>query len=178
MRDWLLLVVVVNPAAVAIALWPRERPAAMGTAAGIAAALGLIAAGASGPLLDLLDVSRSTFQVATAVVVGLAGAKGLLVGPRRVTDEGPPPGRGGRVVIPLLFPVLVTPSLVTASVSVGAERGVVLAAVGLLSGLALAVMAAVAPPRWEVLWRVAARFLSAGAVALALALAVDGVTTI
>ena len=178
MRDWLLLVLAVNPAAVAVALWPRERLPTMGAAAAVAAALGLVAAAGSGPLLDLLDVSRPTFRVATAVVVGLAGAKGLLVGVRRVTDAGPPPGRGGRVVIPVLFPVLVTPQLITASVTVGAERGVVLAAVGLLSGLALALLAAVAPPRREVLWRVAARFVSAGAVVLALALAVDGVKTI
>lgn len=178
MRDWLLLVAVVNPAAAKVALWPRERPSSMTAAAAVTAAIGVLAAACSGPLLDLLDVSAPTFQVATAVVVGLGAAYGLLAGARRVADEGPPQGRGGRVLLPLLFPVLVTPPLVMASVAVGAERGVAVTAAGLLSGLVLATLAAVAPPRWEVLWRVGARFLSALAIILALALAVDGVTTI
>lgn len=176
MRAWLLLVAVVNPAAVAVALWPRERSRTVLPAVAVAAGVGLVAAALSEPLLEGIDVSRATFQVASAVVVGLAAAYGVLVGPRRVEDEGQL--GDGRVLVPLLFPVLVTPQLMMASAWAGAEHGVVIAAAGLLSGLALAGAAALVAPRWKVLWNVAARFVSALAILLALALAVDGVKTI
>ena len=79
---------------------------------------------------------------------------------------------------PLLFPLLVTPQLVTATISVGATDGVGLGAAGAITALALAAVAAVVTKQRAAVWDAAMRFLGAAAIALALALAVDGVKTI
>ena len=51
-------------------------------------------AAVSGPVLDALDVTPGTFRVAAAVVLGLAGARWLIVGAPSVAAEGPATGCG------------------------------------------------------------------------------------
>jgi hypothetical protein len=81
------------------------------------------------------------------------------------------------VVVPLLIPVLITPQLVTVSVSVGADEGVVLVAVGVAVSLALAGVATIVPKRHRGGWTAGVRLVAALAVAAAIGLAVDGVRT-
>jgi small neutral amino acid transporter SnatA (MarC family) len=176
-RDWLLLLAVVNPAAVAVALWPREPLRTMLPAGLVAAVVAAALAACSGPLLDALDVSPPTAQVATAILVGIMAAVRFVRGPTPVGDEGPADG-ARRIALPLLFPVLVTPQLALAAVAVGADAGGAVATFGAVLGAGLAVAAAVVAKRRELPWRVGARFVDAGAVVLALALAVDGVKTV
>jgi small neutral amino acid transporter SnatA (MarC family) len=176
-RSLLALFAAVNPLAVAVALWPRERRLTLAVAAAIAAAIAVAAAAASGPILDALDVTLGTFRVAAAVVLGLAGARWLIVGAPSVAADGPADG-WGRVGVPLLIPVLVTPQLAIVGMSVGADEGVAVVAIGAAVSLALAWLAAVVPKRHHAGWVAGVRLVAAIAIAIALALAVDGVKTI
>jgi small neutral amino acid transporter SnatA (MarC family) len=171
------LLVAVNPAAVAVALWPSERRREMAVAAAVTLVVAVVLAGVSGPLLDALDVSPPTFLVAAAIVLGLVGARWLVLGAPSLADEGPAAG-WGRVGVPLLIPALITPQLVMVSVAVGADEGVALVAAGAAVGLVLAWAAATVTKRREAVWNTGVRIVGALAVALALALAVDGVKTI
>jgi len=176
MRALLAFVAAVNPAAVAIAVGPRPSRMLVAAAAGITLALTLVAAGASEGALDALDVTPETFRVAAAVVLGLTGARWLVVGPRPVAVD-PPTEDWRAVAVPLLVPVLVTPALAMVSISVGADDGVGVAALGAAIGLALAWVATVVRGP-ALVWSWAARILGAAGIAVALALAVDGVRSV
>jgi small neutral amino acid transporter SnatA (MarC family) len=172
----LAVLAAVNPLAVAVALWPRERRQLTAIAAAIALAVAVVCAAVSDPILDALDVTLGTFRVAAAVVLGLAGARWLVAGAPTVSADGPAAGPG-RLVVPLLIPVLITPQLVMVSVSVGADEGVVLVAAGAAVSLALAWAATIAPKRHRGGWTAGVRLVAALAVAAAVGLAVDGVRT-
>lgn len=177
MRPWLTLIAAVNPAAVARSMWPRERLWTMVLAATSAAVIAVVGAWASGPVLDAIDVSAPTFHVATALVIGIAGARAVAVGAPHFAADERPNGRW-RVLLPVLFPALVTPQLLFASISIGASDGVGPATTGAITALALATIAAVVEKQWAIGWDAAVRFLGAASIALALALAVDGVKAI
>jgi len=150
----------------------------------VAAATAVLLAGLSDPILDLLDVSLPTFQVGAAIVVGLSGFLWLIRGAAQSasTDEQLPaagPWRG--LIVPLLVPVLVTPGLVVASITAGADHGVVSTTLAAVLTLAVAGLGALAPRSVSgstVVWAVGARFVGALAIVLALALAVDGVKSV
>ncbi len=127
MRPLLAMLAAVNPAAVAVVLWPRERAAAVATAAAVTWGLVLAAAGFSEPLLDALDVSAATFRIATGVVVGLAGARWLVFGASPV-EVDTRPGTWRRIGVPLLIPALVSPQLAMVAISTGADDGTLVAA--------------------------------------------------
>ena len=177
MTSLLAVLVAVNPPAVALALWPEEERRTITAAAVITAALAVAAAALSGPLVDLLNVSPATFQLAAAIVLGLVAARWLIAGIASVAAEGPENG-WGRVVVPLLVPVLVTPQLAAISIAAGARDGVVPVIAGVAVGLALAAAAATAAKRRRTPWDTGARFVAVVALALALALAVDSIKTI
>jgi small neutral amino acid transporter SnatA (MarC family) len=175
-RTIVTLLVAANPPAVAAALRGAQPRREMAVAAAIAAALAGTAALLSGPALDALDVSPASFQVAAAVVLGVAGVRWLVVGPWRLPD-GMAVGGWRDVAVPLLFPVLVTPQVVVVSTSLGADHGVGPVVVGAAAASALVWAAAVARAR-PLLWSAASRFVGMGAVVLALALATDGIKTV
>ncbi len=175
MRALLAFVAAVNPAAVAIAVGPRPSRTMVAAAAAITFALALAAALSDG-VLDALDVTPETFRVAAAGVLGLTGARWLVIGARPVTVD--PPSDGWRAVaVPLLIPVLVTPALAMVSISVGADDGVAVAAIGAGVALALAWGATVVRSP-ALVWSWAARVFGALGIAVALALAVDGVRSV
>lgn len=176
MRAFVTLVVAVNPAAVAAALRGLQPRREMAVAAAIAAVMAGVAALLSRPALDALDVTPATFQVAAAVVLGVAGARWLVVGPWRVPD-GVSVGGWRRIAVPLLVPALVTPQVVVVSTSLGADHGVGTVVVGTAAAMALAWAGAVVRAR-PLLWSVASRFVGLGAVVLAVALASDGIRTV
>lgn len=171
------LVAAVNPLAIAVALWPRERWQRVAASALVALAGAVAAALGSGPILDALDVTPGTFRVATAVVLGLASARWLIVGAPPVSAEGPAEG-WNRVGVPILVPVIVTPQLAMVSLSVGADDGVALVAIGVGAGLAAAWLLTVVTKRRQIAWTTGVRFVAAVALTVALALAVDGVKTV
>ncbi len=177
MRPLLMMLAAVNPTAVAVVLWPRER----GLVGAIAAAhaLGMVAgaAAASDALLDALDVSEATFRVAPGGGVGRAGAHRLFFGARPV-DVDTPRGSWRRVAVPGLIPALVTPQLVMAAISTGADDGTLTATWTAAVALALAWIAMVLTKQRRLGWLVGTRFLGALGIAVAFALVVDGVKSV
>lgn len=177
MRSLLAMLAAVNPAAVAIVLWPRERGVIGAVAASITLAIVAGLAAASEPLFDALDVSGATFRVATGVVVGLAGARWLVFGAHPV-EVDTPPASWRRVAVPGLIPALVTPQLVMAAISAGADDGTFVATWTAAIALALAWAALAARKQRRLGWLAGTRFLGALGVAVAFALVVDGVKSV
>ena len=177
MRALLTMLAAVNPTAVAVVLWPRERGVFGAVAAAIALGIVAGAAAASEALLDALDVSEATFRVATGVVVGLAGAHRLVFGARPV-DVDTPTGSWRRVAVPGLIPALITPQLVMAAISTGADDGTFTATWTAAVALALAWIAMVLTKQRRLGWLVGTRFFGALGIAVAFALVVDGVKSV
>ena len=129
----LLLIVfwaALNPPASAASLaavdaLPATQRARLLAAAGvIAALLLLLAAALHGPLLDLLDVSAASFDVAAGLVMLAGAARPLLRG--RAIEEAlaSAAGEGRRAVLaPLAVPLLATPAALAAAVSWGERAG-------------------------------------------------------
>ncbi len=129
----LLLIVfwaALNPPASAASLASATLPPSRQTdrllaAAGvIAAALLLLAAVLHGPLLDLLDVSAASFDIAAGLVMLAGAARPLLRG--RAIEEGiaSAAGDGRRAVLaPLAVPLLATPAALAAALSWGERAG-------------------------------------------------------
>ena len=174
MRALLAVLAAVNPAAVAVAVGPQKRPVVLAVAGAIAWALATFAAGTSGAVLDALDVSPGTFRIAAGAVLGIVGGWWVAAGGRRVDDSGTGWGQLG---VPFLVPVLVTPQLAMVSISAGVDHGTVVVSAAAAVSLALAVAAGVAGGQ-RMAWQAGARFVGALAVAVALALVVDGVQTV
>jgi hypothetical protein len=151
----------------ATANWGRVALAAQGARADRRAVAAAVLAGAAlvvaaillaDPLLDALAISPESFRVAAGIVVGAAGLR-TLVWPR---------APGGPFAV-----VLVTPELTTLAISFGADesagRALAAAALALLPAL-LAYQAR--RPETSAL---AAQFLAALAIVVAIALAVSGI---
>ena len=129
----LLLIVfwaALNPSASAASLASATLPPSRQTdrllaAAGvIAAALLLLAAVLHRPLLDLLDVSAASFDIAAGLVLLAGAARPLLRG--RAIEEGiaSAAGDGRRAVLaPLAVPLLATPAALAAALSWGERAG-------------------------------------------------------
>ncbi len=129
----LLLIVfwaALNPPASAASLasvdpLPEERrDGLLAAAGGLAAVLLLLAAVLHGPLLDLLDVSAASFDVAAGIVLIAGAARPMLRG--RAIEEAiaAAAGDGRRAVLaPLAVPLLATPAALVAAVSWGERAG-------------------------------------------------------
>ena len=177
MRPLLFFLAAVNPPYLLGALPRGERRSLRAAAAAVASVIGLVAvaalAGWSGPILDALDVSPSTFRIA-AGVVALGG--GLV---RFLDPSADPLGSDGgwRLgVIPLAFPLLLAPDVVLLAVTLGADHGVAATVGSALVALAVFVAASlVAPGRRSVVVVGASRLLAALLVVAGVVLAVDGI---
>jgi hypothetical protein len=136
------------------------RPGQRARVAALLAAVVVVGGGTflADPLLDALSISPESFRIAAAIVVGAAGVR-TLVWPR--ATSGP------------FGAVLVTPELTTLALSFGADepaaKVLAAAALGLLPAL-LAFRARRAETS-----ALAAQFLAALAVVVAIALAVSGI---
>ena len=179
MRAVVAFLVAVNPPVVAAALAGRIGRRAL--AAALIAAVGAVAltAAASGPLLDLLDVTAPTFRVATGVVLGVTALRWLVVGTAAPEDSSPEDSRPEHTPpVPLLVLLLLTPQLVAVSIMVGADDGVAAAAAaGAVALVATGLAASGRQPR-PLVWGLAARLVGMVGVAVALALVVDGVKSV
>jgi small neutral amino acid transporter SnatA (MarC family) len=175
----LLLLVAVNPVAVAAELRSRvdRRVLAAGLVTTVLLAVALAAA--SEAVLDVLSVTAPTFRVAAGAVLLLASAVWLVRGPRLLPPEdGLLNGDRSGLVVPLLLPVLVSPQLVMVSITAGADEGVVALAVGVAVAVGLSGAASLLHRGREGLWSVAVRFSALPAAVVAAGLIVDGVKTV
>jgi hypothetical protein len=147
-----------NAGRVALAAAAR-RPAPREVAIAIAAGAGLAVAGVLGAdaLLDALAISPESWRIAAAIVLGAMGIRTIIW-----------PAFSGPFGV-----ILITPELATVSVSFGADAAVgkvlAAAAIGLLGAL-LAVRA-----RGRDTSALAAQFLAALQIVVAIALAVSGI---
>jgi small neutral amino acid transporter SnatA (MarC family) len=164
-----LFLVAVNPAALAASI-PRAALSHASARAAFVVTIAVVAvlAGCSEPLLDWLDVSPPTFQVAAGAVLAIAAARSVAVGAGPLGDDDL------SILTLMLSPQLVAVAL-TAGTEVGTAMTTIAAVVTLgLSGSAVLWQTRLAPAVWS--W--AARLLGVAGVAVALALVVDGVKTV
>ncbi|HEY8525236.1 MAG TPA: hypothetical protein VIL48_09745 [Acidimicrobiales bacterium] len=139
---WLIvLVAAVNPFRLAPGVPQGERTArqairvaALGGTLGAALAVGLSLT--SGPLLDVLDVSRPALRIAAGVVAVLAGALALST-PAAPAEPALPGGRAA--LVPVAVPLVASPAVVLLALSAHADRGADVVAAGTLAGVAVLV---------------------------------------
>jgi small neutral amino acid transporter SnatA (MarC family) len=168
-------VLAVNPprARAAVPAQERVRIAALGAALAAGALVPLVAL--AGPILDALHVAASTARIGTGTALAVVGAAELVLPLPR-----PEPALDGRraALVPLAFPVLLTPAVGLLAVSGAADRGAAVALLALAAAMAAVPLAVAALPRAPLADRLAAalaRLCAAGLVAAGLALVVDGV---
>ena len=145
---WLLVVAAaINPIRVAVGTPTRSRRpqiVATGTAIGGAA---LLAIGAlSGPVLDLLDVSRPAMRLAGASLCLLSA--GIDFVRPRPDDEGVLDGARAALV-PIAVPLTFRPAVVIAGLSVVADHSLGFYALALLVVVATSIVASLLPPPSE-----------------------------
>ncbi len=150
----------------------RWTVAAAGLGLALAAVVGVAAA--SGPFLDGIDVSPEAWRVAAGVVLLAAGVR-VVVSPRAAAEPGL--AGYGAALIPVAFPLLLTPELVMLGVSAGADLGT--ATTSLAAAIALAGVAVIPYERFPAtVAAAAARFHGAFVVVGGLALIVEGIRDI
>lgn len=179
----LVLLVAVNPVAVAAELRGRVDRRVLLAGLAATALLSVVGAAASEALLDVLSVTAPTFRVAGGAVLLAVAARWVALGPRRLPPEdalvsGDDPSPMSGLVVPVLVPVLVSPQLVMASVAVGADEGAVAAAVGAGVALGLSGVATLLHQGRPGLWSIGVRFTGLPAAAVAVGMIVDGVKAV
>lgn len=148
----------------------RARPARLASGALAVAVFGLVLILGATTALDALDITDETWRLAAGVVCGLVGAR-VLVAPQlgRIPEAGTTP------LIPIAFPLLLTPQLASLVVLFGATESVAIAWGGLVVGVVAGAAVGRARYRRPGLWLAAARFLGAALVAVGIALVVAGI---
>ena len=164
------LVAAVNPCRVRLALPERREVVALGALAALGSAVAVAAVG--GAFLDALDISPESFRLAAAVVLALEGARALVL-PRPGAE--PELGGLGAALVPVAFPLLLTPSVVALALAAGGDELAAEAAGALALALGSVLLASVVPrgDRVDGLLAAGGRLLGAAEIAAGIALAVD-----
>src|SRR5690606_17241837 len=115
---------------------PRRRAAlstndtrAVGLGAACMVAVVVALAAVAKPLLDALDVSAPNLRIGTGLVLAVVAAHDVV---RRPPPSGAALPGIGAAMVPVLFPVLLRPEVALLAIAIGADHGVVFAA---LSGV-------------------------------------------
>lgn len=164
------LVTAVNPCRVRLVLPERRAAVALGALIALGSAAGVAAVG--GAFLDALDITPETFRLAAAVVLALEGARALVLA--RPAHE-PELGGLGAALVPVAFPLLLTPGVVVLALTAGGDDIVGEAVAALVVACAL-VLATTLIPRGtlsDALLAAGGRLLGAMEIAAGVALAVD-----
>lgn len=181
---WLgVLIVALNPFRASLGL-PRSgrtrgeiaRVAGLGGALG--AAVVLLAAAASSWLLDVLDVSDSSFRIAAGALGVIAGAVDLFR-----PAPAPEPALPGRraALVPVAVPLVIRPALLVLAMSAAVDRGTWLAIAALViavGGLVLLGWSTAPEGVTGPVLRWASRLAAAGLVAGSVLLVVNGVVDV
>ena len=112
----LALVASANPCRVRLVLPERREAVALGALIALGSAAGVAAVG--GAFLDALDITPETFRLAAAVVLALEGARALVLA--RPARE-PELGGLGAALVPVAFPLLLTPGVVMLALTAGGD---------------------------------------------------------
>jgi small neutral amino acid transporter SnatA (MarC family) len=168
-----------NPIFVMLAMPRRERPqdrAALAALGGlVGSAIVVAVALLSGPLLDLLDVSRPAARIAVGVVGAVAGVVRMI---RRVPTHQPAPAGWVAAIVPVAIPCVATPALILLGLSAGADLGVAFVAVTMAAAVAVLVAGAAWLGEGDTATRVSrwlVRLLGVCATAACVLLVVNGV---
>jgi small neutral amino acid transporter SnatA (MarC family) len=154
----------------ALPLGPDRRRAAT-AAGGVTLVVAVVLAALASGLLDLLDVSTSTFRVGAGLVIAVVGAHDLAAG----APKPEPSLKGWKAgFVPLAFPLLVNPAFGAGALMAGADHGMATPVVATLVGVALLLVLSTTAEHARVL-RGVGRMVGAALVILGIALAVDGV---
>jgi len=166
----LALVASANPCRVRLVLPKRREAVALGALIALGSAAGVAAVG--GAFLDALDITPETFRLAAAVVLALEGARALVLA--RPTPE-PELGGLGAALVPVAFPLLLTPGVVMLALTAGGDNivGEAVAALALTFALVLATTLIPRGARADALLGAGGRLLGAAEIAAGIALAVD-----
>jgi small neutral amino acid transporter SnatA (MarC family) len=171
----LAVLATVNPARVPLGV-PEARGRTALVAGASVAALAIAAAllAVADPLLDALDISPESLRIAAGLVLVVGGVRALAA-PRPSAD----PGLTGRsaAVVPVLFPLLLTPELALVVLSAGADEHNGAALAGLTTALVLATASTLVrrTPVTDGPFAAAARLLGALLVLAGVAYVVDGI---
>jgi small neutral amino acid transporter SnatA (MarC family) len=170
------VVAAVNPLRVRAAL-PDRAPAVVAALGALVTWVALLPAAAlASSVLDVVSVAPSTMRMGVGVVLLLQGAVGVVTG-----APGAEPALAGRraALVPVAFPVTLTPGLALLVVAASVDRSAPVALAALAGGLVLLPVLAVvwprpAPPARARALDAAGRLLAGGLVAVGVALLVDG----
>jgi small neutral amino acid transporter SnatA (MarC family) len=171
----LAVLATVNPARVPLGL-PEARGrralVAIASVAALAVAAALLAV--ADPFLDALDVSPESLRIAAGLVLVVGGVRAL-VAPRPASDPVLPGVRAA--LVPVLFPLLLTPELALVLLAAGADEHNGAALGGLTIALVLASASTLVrrTPVTDGLFAAAARLLGALLVLAGVAYVVDGI---
>lgn len=162
----------VNPSRVRLALPERRATVALGALVALGAVAAIAAIG--GPLLDAVDISPESFRLGAALVLALEGSRAVLFG-----RPGAEPELAGLLaaVVPVAFPLLLTPGVVALAVAAGGDD-VEAEAVGALAFALVVVIAGTVVrrnPRNDALLVAGGRLLGALEIAAGVALAVSAI---
>ncbi len=169
---------VVNPPRVRLGLPgvpPRLDVVLLGSAVALSIAVAIAAA--AGWLLGALDVSPETFRLAAGLVLAVEGSW-VLVHPR----PGPEPVLSNRfaALVPVAFPLLLTPGLIVLCLAAGVDNGVGQTTGALLCGLVLLLptLPIESDARRTPLLAAGARLLAVLEIVAAAGLALDGLRNV
>jgi small neutral amino acid transporter SnatA (MarC family) len=172
----LAAVLVVNAPRVRAALPDDDRLAVGALGAAVSLAALAVVAGLADPVADGLHLTASTIRMGVGAVLVLQGAAALLLSPP--SAEPRLPGRAAALV-PVAFPVLLTPGLGLLGLSMSLDRSAPVAVAVLAGALATVVVVAglgsgrsgSVRPR---MLRATGALLGAGLVLAGVALVIDG----
>lgn len=137
----------------------------------------VILAAAADDILDWLNVSPESLRITAGTVLAVSAAR-TLVWPRAKAE--PELGGAWVVLVPITFPLLLTPELAILALTVGADHGVGRVVLAVAIGLAVAVLVDLVPrrPVTETLMAWAARVAASALAIVAIALVIDGIRDI
>jgi small neutral amino acid transporter SnatA (MarC family) len=168
----------VNPGRLRLSM--PKRPGGQTTSVEMLAAsalvLGLVAVGlvTAEPLLDALRISPESFRIAAGLVVALVGGWVMLFPSRH---EEPELAGWGVVLVPLAFPLLITPELVALAIASGADEpfgsAFTAAAIGLAAGAAVGFVRRVGAA--DAILRGFSRLAGLGLVVVGIWMIIDGI---
>jgi small neutral amino acid transporter SnatA (MarC family) len=166
------LVAAVNPCRLRLVLPDRRIAVALGALIALASVAAIAAVG--GVLLDALDVSPESFRLGAAVVLALEGARALVLA--RPGAEPELAGLGAALV-PVAFPLLLSPGVVALAVAAGGDdvEAEALGALVLAFALVLAATLVRRGERSDALLAAGGRLLGALEIAAGVALAVGAI---
>ncbi len=166
------LVAAVNPCRLRLVLPERVAAVALGCLVALGAVAAIAALG--GALLDALDISPESFRLGAALVLVLEGARALVF-----ARPAPEPELAGLKagLVPVAFPLLLTPGVVALAVAAGGDdvEPEAVAALAIACAFTLAFTLVPRGGRADALLAAGARLLAALEIAAGVALAVGAI---